>query len=141
MFVRRHGALDAPDKVPMATATSPRPAKTPLSKRRIAAYALGAIGAIAVIWLIFNFADLKGNARVGTAYAAHITCSCRYIEGRSLDDCAKDLEAGMEMISTADDTKSQRITASVPFLAEAVAEKRGNYGCLILNDDEVAALE
>ena len=120
----------------MATATS----KSRPSKRRIAAYIAFGIVVIAVIWLAFNLAELKGNAKLGSAYAAHITCSCRYIEGRSLTDCAKDMEAGMEIVSVSDDPENKRVTASVAFLAEAVAELRGKSGCLNLNEAEIEAL-
>lgn len=99
-----------------------------------------AIMLLAALWTAYNYKDLKGNAAVGTAYAAHIACSCRYIEGRSLEDCKKDFEPGMEMIAVSDDPEKQRVTASVTFLAKSVAEKRGSFGCLNLNAEEMKAL-
>jgi hypothetical protein len=129
----------------MATATSPQPKGNgpqsrlnPMQKLRYGIYAMLAMVAI---WLVFNFADIKGQARLGTAYAAHVACSCRYIEGRPLDSCYKDFEPGMDIVSLSDDPEHKRVTASVPILASAVAERRGDYGCLQLNEKEIEALD
>ena len=121
----------------MATATS----KSHFGKRRIAVYIALVILIAAIVWFAVNLPALKGNAKLGSAYGAHITCSCRYIEGRSLDDCAKDMEAGMEIVSVSDDPEHKRVTAWVPFLAKSVAELRGKSGCLNLNEAEIEALD
>ncbi|MVZ96506.1 hypothetical protein EUU23_02160 [Sphingorhabdus sp. IMCC26285] len=91
-------------------------------------------------WLAWNWTSLKGQAKLGAAYGAHITCSCRYIEGRDMASCETDKEAGMEMVNLSDDPENKRVYASVPFLAEAVAERRGNFGCVQLNQAEIDAL-
>lgn len=125
----------------MATATSNiLPAKAPMSKWRMAAYTGIILFTLALLWLAFNFSVLKGNAKLGTGYAAHVTCSCRYIEGRSVKDCAKDMEAGTEIVSIADDPENKRVTTSVAFLATAMAEKRGEFGCVQLTGEEMDAL-
>ena len=46
----------------------------------------------------------------------------------------------MEIVSISDDPDNKRITASVPFLAEAAAEKRGEFGCLPLTSEEMEAI-
>jgi hypothetical protein len=125
----------------MATATSPDKAKTPMSMGRKIRYGFIAVAALALLWLVFNFSDLRGQARLGTAYAAHIACSCRYIEGRPLDACYKDFEPGMGMITLTDDPAAKRVRASVPLMASAMAERRGDFGCLQLNEAEIEALE
>ena len=129
----------------MATATSPKPngntPKGPLSLGLKVKYAAIAVFALLVLWLVFSFADIKAQAKLGVSYASHIACSCRYVEGRPLDSCTKDFEPGMEMVSLTDDPEKKRVTASVPLLASAVAERRGDFGCLQLNDKEVAALD
>jgi hypothetical protein len=94
-----------------------------------------------LLWLIFNFADLKAQARLGSSYGAHVACSCRYIEGRPLESCITDFEPGMGIVSLADDPEHKRITASVPLLAKAVAERRGAFGCQQLNDTEMEKLD
>jgi hypothetical protein len=124
----------------MATATSPIPAKPPRSRLRTARNVVLAIVAVLVLLTIWNWSSIKGQARVGAAYGAHIACSCRYIEGRDMKACETDKEAGMEIVSLSDDPENKRVYASVPFLAEAVAERRSANGCVQLNDAEIEAL-
>jgi hypothetical protein len=129
----------------MATATSPKPKndapKAPLTRMQKIRYAALALIALFLLWLIFNFADIRGQARLGAAYAAHVACSCRYLEGRSLNSCYTDFEPGMELVSLADNPEKKRITATVPLLAHAVAELRDDFGCLQLNEKEIASLD
>ncbi len=134
----------------MATGTSPsakNDAKPPVNG--FASMSMGQKVKIAVIvllslillWFVFNFAGIKAQARLGASYASHIACSCRYVEERPLESCYKDFEGGMEMISLTDDPKNRRISASVPLLAYAVAEKRGEFGCHQLNTKEIEKLD
>ena len=129
----------------MATATSPQPngkaPKVPSSFVQKAKYAAIAVLALLLLWLVLSFAGIKAQAQLGVSYASHVACSCRYIEGRPLDSCTKDFEPGMEMVSLTDDPAKKRVTASVPLLASAVAERRGEFGCLQMNDKEVEALD
>ncbi len=124
----------------MATATStPRTiAPDPWFKRL--KIALSIIALFTALWLLWNWNSIKGQARVGAAYGAHVTCSCRYIEGRDMASCETDKEKGMEMVRLSDDPENKRVYASVPFLAEAVAERRGAFGCVQLNAAEIEAL-
>ena len=124
----------------MATATStPRTiAPDPWFKRL--KIALSIIALFTALWLLWNWNSIKGQARVGAAYGAHVTCSCRYIEGRDMASCETDKEKGMEMVRLSDDPEKKRVYASVPFLAEAVAERRGAFGCVQLNAAEIEAL-
>jgi hypothetical protein len=129
----------------MATATSPKQdnATSPasMSMGTKIRYGLYAVLALIVLWLLFNFSHIKAQAQLGASYAAHISCSCRYIEGRPLDACTKDFEPGMGMVSLTDDPEHKRVQASVPLLANAMAERRGEYGCLQLNEAEMKALD
>ncbi len=129
----------------MATATSPQPdSKAPKAAMTVSQkvkYGVIAVLALLLLWLVFSFAGIKAQAKLGVSYAAHVACSCRYVEGRPLDACYKDFEPGMGMVSLADDPEKKRVTASVPLLASAVAERRGDFGCLQLNDKEIAALD
>ena len=120
----------------MATATS-KPA--PSKKRTARNIALGVL-ALIVLLLVWNWGTIKGEARVGAAYGAHIACSCRYIEGRDMASCETDKEAGMALVGFSDDPENKRVTASVPFLAEAVAERRGAFGCVQLNEAEIDSI-
>jgi hypothetical protein len=125
------------------TSTPPQnsPIRTKISKRRIAAYAAAAAIILGLIWFAFNFGGIKSQARLGASYAAHVACSCRYIEGRDLNSCRSDFEPGMELVSVADDPTRKRIIATVPLLAKAVAERRGASGCQQLNDAEMNAAQ
>ena len=129
----------------MATATSPKPngnaPKAPLSLGQKIKYGVFAVIALLLLWLAFSFADIKAQAKLGVSYASHIACSCRYVEGRPLDACYKDFEPGMGMVSLSDDPDNKRVKASVPLLASAFAERRGDNGCLQLNDAEIEALD
>jgi hypothetical protein len=125
----------------MATATS-KPnsiASVPLQKK--IGYALAALAMLIVLWVVLNFSDIKAQAQLGASYGAHVACSCRYIEGRSLASCEKDFEPGMELVSLTDDAANKRVTASVPFLGKAAAERRGDFGCIQLNAREMAAID
>lgn len=129
----------------MATATSPKKnndgVKETISLSRKIKYGVYAVLALMVLLIIFNFANIQGQAKLGASYASHIACSCRYIQGRSLDACYKDFEPGMGLVSLTDNPEKQRVTASVPLLAFAVAERRGDFGCLQLNEKEIETLD
>lgn len=124
----------------MATATSKPTAKGQRSRLRTARNVLLGLAALAALWLIWNWSSITGQAKIGAAYGAHIACSCRYIEGRDMASCETDKEPGMEIVSLSDDPENKRVTATVMFLAEAVAERRGAFGCLQLNEKEIEAL-
>ncbi len=123
----------------MATATSPLFANVTRNRLRVAGYVALGIVILMLLWLAFNFASITGQARLGVAYSSHIVCSCRYIQDRDLKSCITDLDPGTEMISFADDPAKKRITASVPLLASATAERRGKFGCLQMTDEELKA--
>tara|TARA_B100000929_G_scaffold209712_1_gene167160 strand:- start:4547 stop:4891 length:345 start_codon:yes stop_codon:yes gene_type:complete len=95
------------------------------------------------LWLILLVAALLGAAwlawgdglrktgATGSAYAARVACSCRFVAGRSLDDCAKDKLDGMELISLSEDAETKSVTASIPLIASDTATYREGYGCLL----------
>lgn len=82
-------------------------------------------------FLIWKFPSFRAQAELGSAYAARIGCSCRYVQGRSLESCQGDLEPGMEMVSLSDDPGTRSITGSVPLLASRRAHYAGASGCLL----------
>ena len=118
----------------MATAKN----KPPRSKGRIALYVLMLFLLILIAVLLYNFAFIKGQLNVGTSYGARVACSCHYIGGRSLEDCEKDFEPGMEVIGLSLDDEKKRVTASAPLLASATAEFREGWGCVMLTEKELA---
>lgn len=83
------------------------------------------------LFLVWKFPSFKAQAELGSAYAARVGCSCRYVQGRGLDSCQSDFEPGMEMVSLSEDPATKTITASVPLLASRSARYAGASGCLI----------
>lgn len=75
--------------------------------------------------------DIRRDARAGTGYLAHVGCSCRYVAGRSLEDCEKDKLPGMELIGLSEDAEAKSVTASVPLLSSDTATYREGYGCVL----------
>jgi hypothetical protein len=74
---------------------------------------------------------LRGYSTTGAAFAARTACSCRYVAGRSLEDCEKDLEPGMALVFVSEDEDARSVTASVPLLARDTARYRPGFGCLL----------
>lgn len=81
-------------------------------------------------WLTWG-AGLRQTGEVGSAYAARVGCSCRFVAGRSLDDCAKDKLEGMELITLSEDPQAKSVTASIPLIASETASYREGYGCVL----------
>jgi hypothetical protein len=86
------------------------------------------LGLVAVLLAIF-WTPLNGYAQVGAAYGARVACSCRFLGGRSLGDCRKDFEPGMELVMLSEDTKAKSVTASFPLLASETARLHMGEGC------------
>jgi hypothetical protein len=78
-----------------------------------------------------NRAEIGGLAMTGTAYGAHVGCSCRHVGGRSLEDCEKDFEPGMELVSLSEDEEENSVTASIPLIASQTATYREGQGCVL----------
>lgn len=74
---------------------------------------------------------INGYASVGTAYAARVACSCRFVAGRDLDDCAKDKLGGMELVTLVDDVEAKSVTARFPLVTSSTASFREGYGCVL----------
>ncbi|MCL9983649.1 MAG: hypothetical protein NBV60_10890 [Erythrobacter sp.] len=74
---------------------------------------------------------IGGYGSIASAYSARVACSCRFVAGRSLEDCAKDKLAGMEAVTLVDDVQAKSVTARFPLVAEATATYREGYGCVL----------
>lgn len=83
------------------------------------------------IFAIWKFPSFQAQAELGSAYAARVGCSCRYVQGRSLESCQSDFEPGMEMVSLSEDPSTKTVTGSVPLLASRSARYSGASGCLL----------
>lgn len=89
------------------------------------------LAVLIAIFAIWKFPSFKAQAELGSAYAARVGCSCRYVQGRDLESCQGDFEPGMEIVSLAEDPATKTITGSVPLLASRRARYAGANGCLL----------
>ena len=87
------------------------------------------LGALAVF--AWQRETIEGYAITGASYGARVACSCRYIGGRDIDDCRKDFESGMELVSLSEDAAQQSVTATFPLLESQTATYREGYGCVL----------
>ena len=93
----------------------------------IAALIMAALAAVLLAWR----EPIRGYAAAGTAYGARVACSCRFVAGRSLDDCAKDKVAGMELIRLSEDEAARTVTATFPLVHAESASFTPGYGCVL----------
>ena len=94
-----------------------------------------AIAALVVGAFVYR-APIAGYADVGSAYAARVACSCRFVAGRSLEDCEKDKLGGMELVTLVDDPGAKSVTARFPLVTSHTATYREGYGCVLEPWDE-----
>lgn len=88
-----------------------------------------AVAIVAGLLLAAFWRPLNGYAVTGAAYGARVACSCRYVGGRSLGDCRKDFEPGMELVALREDAKARSVTAIFPLLARQTARYYEGEGC------------
>lgn len=100
-------------------------------KRAGAIVVMVLVAVLAALWLSPYGQRLRGDTIAGTAYAARVACSCRFVAGRSMGDCAKDKLAGMALVRMSADEQAKAVTASVPILASDTARLREGYGCVL----------
>lgn len=91
---------------------------------------LGVIAvALLALWAAFG-STAMGYAHAGTAYGARVACSCRFVAGRGLEDCAKDKLAGMELVTFSDDVEQKSVTARMLLVSDTARLEPG-YGCVL----------
>ncbi|HMO75982.1 MAG TPA: hypothetical protein PKD48_11640 [Sphingopyxis sp.] len=141
------GEADAPPPQPVSPeSVSPEPAPKPeiparLRGRKRTSRWGGCLPWVLIVavllggFLFWKFPAFKAQAELGSAYAARVGCSCRYIQGRSLESCATDFEPGMELVSLSEDPETKTVTGSVPLLASRSARYAGASGCLLRPED------
>ena len=98
---------------------------------RIALWIFLAIAVVLAVVLYIYREPIKGYAEVGTSYAARVACSCRFVAGRSLEDCEKDKLGGMELVTLVDDPEAKSVTARFPLVTSNTARLRDGYGCVL----------
>ncbi|MEZ5710411.1 MAG: hypothetical protein R3E02_13590 [Blastomonas sp.] len=113
--------------------TTSNSARRPTPRWRIIT---GVILLILIGVTLYMLPTLRAYSQTGASYAARVACSCRYLGGRDLSDCKKDLEPGMEVVWLSEDEGKQRVNASVPLLADESAEFRPGYGCVLMTEKD-----
>ena len=120
----------------MATAKPPalprqRQPSPPAPRRRNWRNALALVLLGVALLLAWFWKPLNGNAVAGASYGAKVTCACRYISGRSLQDCRKDFVPGMALVTLSEDAKARSVTARFPLLSRQAATFREGEGCVL----------
>ena len=87
-----------------------------------------ALIALALV-IFFYVRSQKPLLELGVGYGARVACGCRYIGNRSLADCKKDFEPGMEAIRLSENVATKTITASVPLIASRSVRFDPVLGC------------
>jgi hypothetical protein len=104
------------------SSVQPRPRRWPYLV--VLVLAVLVVAALAWVWT-----PARRYAVTGAAYGARVACSCRYIGGRSLADCHKDLERQTAWASLSEDPAAHSVTASYPLLASQTATYHEGWGC------------
>lgn len=112
------------------TSTAKTPAGQPRKSGRWKLW-LGLAALVLIGVVIWQYPSWKAQAEVGSAYAARVACSCRFVQGRELGSCLTDFDPGTEMVSVEEIPDEQRIRASVPMLASRTARYAGATGCVL----------
>jgi len=109
-------------------------AKSPVQSGRRSRWGLWVLAILALViggaaWAFRE--PIQGYGTIASAYSARVACSCRYVAGRPLSDCAKDKLAGMEAVTLVEDDEAKSVTARFPLVASATATYRKGYGCVL----------
>lgn len=99
------------------------------NRRWIWIAALLALALVAGAWTVRE--DVTGYAKVASAYSARVACSCRFVAGRDLDQCADDRMAGMELVTLAENAEMKSVTARFPLISSDTAYYREGFGCVM----------
>jgi len=96
-------------------------------------WAWAGLGLLLLALLVWKWSAWHARASLSAAYGARMTCSCRYVEGRSMESCKGDREPGMmgRIASIADDPSHRAVTGSVMLTASRTARYRPGFGCLV----------
>lgn len=112
-------------------AETPRPVRHSRQPvRRALTVVFGAAVLLAVV-AHYGWAPLNAQAAAGTAFGARTACGCRFIGGRALGDCEKDIADGMALVSLSEDAEAKSVTARVPLIASTTATYREGWGCVL----------
>lgn len=89
-----------------------------------------ALALVLAAFAAWQWSDWRMTARAGSAYAARIVCSCRYVAGRTMESCARDIAEDAGAVHLNDDPAARRVTGTVPLLGRGSAVFRPGFGCV-----------
>lgn len=89
------------------------------------------LGLAVFAWLALYWPTLHRLGMTGAAYGARVGCSCHFVAGRSLSDCRKDFEPGMELVMLSADAEGKSVTARFPLVASQTASLQEGAGCVL----------
>lgn len=101
-----------------------------MTKQRQWRYAALIMLALVAALFAWKWSAWRAQAVVDAGYGARITCSCRYVEGRTADSCADDTH-GIATVSITDLPEEKAVRATVPLMADRTARFRPGWGCLL----------
>lgn len=102
-----------------------------MGRGKIIKTGIGLLLVAGVALVIWRWPHWRASGEAGSAYAARITCSCRYVEGRSAESCAHDIKGDASLVSITDIPEEKAIVGTVPLLGKAKAIYKAGYGCLM----------
>jgi len=102
-----------------------------MGRGKILKCGLGLLLIAGVALAIWRWPQWRASGEAGSAYAARITCSCRYVEGRSAESCARDNKEDASLVSITEIPEEKAIVGTVPLLGTAKAIYKAGYGCLM----------
>lgn len=103
-----------------------------MAKRQTLIKGAGVVLLILLAVLAWNWNDWRATAHAGSAYAARIVCSCRYVQRRTMDSCKGDVALDAGAVSLTEIPERQTIVGRVPLLGSASARYKPGYGCLMV---------
>ena len=102
-----------------------------MDRAGLAKWGTAALFGALVLLAVWKWPHWQAQAQAGSAYAARITCSCRFIEGRSAESCARDIADDAGMVRVSENADERAVSASVPLLGSAKARMKPGFGCLM----------
>jgi hypothetical protein len=112
--------------------SSPTAPSLTIAPRRSWRIRAALIVAVLLAALLATFwSSIRGYGQTGASYGARVACSCRYAGGRTLSDCKKDFEPGMELVTLSEDAEAKSVTARFALMFPQTATYREGSGCVL----------
>ena len=77
------------------------------------------------------WSSILGYGQTGASDGARVACYCRYAGGRTLSNCKKDFEPGMELVTLSEDAEAKSVTARFALMFGQTATYREGSGCVL----------